>query len=215
MYKLRPTKGFVEETGLRYIAIDPAQMCIVERCPVFDLCVYSKNSRERCEVEIRYLDAVMKSLADMIGKDITQAVQNKITLHLLPLFQQLVRFQIEAYGVHNVLHTTPRGSIMVHPIFKEIRETIKAIENTQKSMGIDGEYIQALELTKSGMRRIGQHKDKGMAELDFRERWNDESFREPLGLRPESERPVRAAKGGNHEEDPNSDTINNDRELHN
>ena len=78
----------------------------------------------------------------------------------------------------------------MHPIFKEIRETIKSIEATQKSLGLDGEYIRALENAQTGLRRIGQDKNlKGMSEIDFRDRWNNTAFKDGMGLRDPENRP--------------------------
>jgi hypothetical protein len=196
-YGLRPTKGETHN-NLLYIAVDAVQQCQEEGCPVFSMCPYEKDRAVRCAVEMKYIEAVIKSITDMIRTDTNQLVLNKITLHLLPLFQQLVRFQIEAYAVRRTVYTTVQGQYKVHPIFKEIRETIKAIEGTQKSLGIDGEYIQALEMGRTGLRTIGQEtQKKGYAETDFRDRWNNEAFKGGLGLRDPEEKPrFRRIEGG-------------------
>ena len=196
MYNLKPTKGNLSvrngiQEDLHYIAVDAVQLCRENNCPVHRECPYIKDSRAKCAVEKKYLEAVVSGIISMIREDMTQLVLNKITLHLLPLFQQLVRFQIEAYAVTDVVYTTDRGQVRTHPIFKEIRETIKAIELTQKSLGIDGEYIMALELAKDGAGRMRKVQQKGYAEEDFRDRWNRQSFKQGLGLRNENERPRR------------------------
>jgi len=200
MYSLRPTKGRISpkngiQDELHYIAVDAIQFCREEECPVHKNCPYVQNSKYKCSVEMKYIEAVVSSIQTMIREDMTQLVLNKITLHLLPLFQQLVRFQIEAYAVDRTIYTTSRGQIRVHPLFKEIRETIKAIEATQKSLGIDGEYIMALELAKDGHRGAMKPALKGYAQEGFRDRWNRESFEGATGLRDEKSKPRRAQRG--------------------
>jgi len=176
------------------IALDAIRDCRGEDCPVYVKCPYAKVGK--CSVEMGYLEAVKRTLLDMVGRDMTQEILNKITLHLMPLFHQLVRFQIHAYSISEVCYTTSRGLLKVHPIFKEIRETIRAIEATQKSLGIDGEYIRALEaLKKPGL--IPKTTDEDVRDVpgDWRERFNKQGFDNALGLRDEKDKPkLRRAK---------------------
>lgn len=184
MYTVKPTKGeyrFKKEDGtlvppktpqdkIHIIQFTAVRNCRLERCPIHDLCVYTKNSNEKCKVELLYLDAVFKSLCNIVRNKMTQEVMNKFTLHILPLHQMLIRFKIKAYSVEDVCFSTVQGAIKVHPIFKEIRETINSIEKTQKSMGLDLEYTRAL-----GM--IGKRPKDGVdphGDSDYWDDWKDD-----------------------------------------
>jgi len=195
LYRLTPTKGYTKE-GLRMIAIDAVRDCVGEDCPVYQKCPYSKNGK--CSVETGYISAVMDSYYDLIKKDMNQELLNAFTLRLLPLFHQLVRFQIFAYSVQEVCYVTSRGLLKMHPVFKEIRETIRSIEATQKSIGLEGEYIRALgNLKQPGiLPRDREDAEEVPGGANWREQWNKKYFDQNLGLREPNERPTlrRAAK---------------------
>ncbi len=145
MWMPRPTKGAVA-TGQRLIMFDAVRDCRGHRCPIYDKCPYVKEGT--CTVERTYLEAILRQLMDIPGRRMTQPFLNKVSLHLMPLFHQLIRFQIRAYGVEDVCYETNQGAIKVHPIFKEIRACIKSIEGTQKSLGVDLEYFDALGILR-------------------------------------------------------------------
>jgi len=196
LYRLTPTKGFIKG-DLRYIAIDAVRDCAAEQCPVFDKCPYQKVGK--CTVEAKYLEAVMDSYMDMVKKDLNQELLNAFTLRLLPLFHQLVRFQIFAYSVDEVFYTTARGLVKPHPVFKEIRETIKSIEATQRSIGLEGEYNRALgNLKQPGTLPSAEH-EEDISNLprgsNWREEWNKRYFDNNLGLREPDDKPTLKRKG--------------------
>jgi len=125
-----------------------------------------------------------------------QGVLNKVTLHLLPLFHQLIRFQIFAYSVPDVCYTTNNGSIKAHPIFKEIRDTLRSIENTQSSLGTDGEYIRALGALspgRGGRKAVIDATKRG--EVGFRDRWQTENFDSSVFPEGKNTHAVRAKTG--------------------
>ena len=89
---------------------------------------------------------------------------------------------------NDVIWTGVQGGPKVHPIFKEIRECIKAIEATQRSMGVDNEFARAL-----GMDLLPGKGKKGgdLGQPDMWEDWQkpglgDEVF--PEGVRKEVKR---------------------------
>lgn len=188
LHRLVPTKGKTKQ-GHRMIAIDAVRDCRGTECPVHDKCPYAKFGK--CTVERGYLEAVQNSMFDMIKQDMTQELLNGITLRLLPLFHQLVRFQIFAYSVEDVCYITTRGLLKMHPVFREIRDTIKAIEATQSSLGLGGEYIRALgSLKKPGVLPRDRQDEEVPAGPDWREQWNKKFFDDNLGLRESDEKPV-------------------------
>ena len=162
-YTPLPTKGKTPQ-GYQIIMFDAVRPCRENRCPIHDLCPYTKAGK--CKIETTYLDAVFKSLCSIVRNKLTQELLNKFTLHLLPLHHQLIKFKIKAYSVEDVCFTTVQGGVKMHPIFKEIRETIKQIENTQKSMGFDLEYVRALGL-------LGKVMDKDPDKYGDPDYWDD------------------------------------------
>ena len=145
LYGMRPTKGFIKSRD-RLIMFDAIRKCRDRQCPLTDDCPYERSGV--CVVERTYLKEVLRDLTNIPGDKMTQEFLNKVSLHLIPLFHQLIRFQMRAYQVEEVCYTTNQGAIKVHPIFAEIRKTIQSIENTQKSLGIDLEYHRALGLIR-------------------------------------------------------------------
>ena len=174
LYGIKPTKGALK-TGHRLITFDAVQPCLIERCPIHEDCPYVKAGQ--CSVIRKYLAAITEALIDDIGERMTQPLLNKISLQLMPLFHQLIRFQMFAYTVVDPIYTTARGQIKAHPVFEEIRKCIRAIESTQRSMGMDLEFTTAMEDTMGklkGMKRANA--DSG--DPDYYDRWkrmNDSS----------------------------------------
>lgn len=170
LYRPTPTKGLIK-TGQRLICFDAVQRCRAEACPIHDACPYAKSGN--CNVIMKYLDAVRDSILDEIEDRMTQGLLNKISLHLVPLFHQLIKLQIEAYAVVDPIYRTAQGQYKVHPIFKEIRSIINAIESTQRSMGMDLEYSRAMTDTMGKLRGIkgATPSDPERGDPDYFERW--------------------------------------------
>jgi len=102
----------------------------IEGCPIYMECPYEKK-RLKCEMRRRYLESVLKSLEEGVTKkDEISALT--IGLLVAPLFQSLISFKIFEHSLqHNVMLRTK-----VHPIYKEIRQTIKEISSLLKDLGL-------------------------------------------------------------------------------
>lgn len=155
LYGVRPTKGTIP-TGQRMICFDAVRPCRDTACPLHPVCPYPRGGK--CQVETKYLEAVRRNLVQIPGNKMTQEFMDKVSLHLMPLFHQLIKFQIRAYAVEDCVYQTANGMMKVHPIFPEIRKTIAAIESTQKSLGIDLEYHRALGLVR-GISKATRERD--------------------------------------------------------
>jgi len=178
MYSALPTKGKYSDDVKQVILFTAVRPCAMENCPIYDLCPYTKSPNHKCKVEVTYLDAVFNSLCDIVQGHVDQAMMNKFTLHLLPLHQQLIKFKIKAYSIEDVCYTTTRGSIQMHPIFREIRDTIRAIEATQKSLGLDLEYAKHLgQIGKRPAKDAGKYGDPDYWD-DWRQDLDEDLFPE-------------------------------------
>jgi len=140
---LKPTKGAVAKTGLILIAFDAIQECKGSDCPIYEDCPYVKKGR--CTIELKYLDAVQTSIFKDIGTKMTQNLQNKITLFVMPMFQQLIRMKMEAFSVQRVTYVNRQGTVKIHPIYSEIRSVIQSLCRTMEHLGMSGDYLDAIE----------------------------------------------------------------------
>ena len=150
---IKPTKGFLK--GYRWIIFDAIGKCTGENCPLYDMCPYEKNGV--CSVEAKYTTAIFDSFVEQLGDKLNQSLLNAISLRLVPLFGQLVRMKKVALGIKEPTYETVQGAKKIHPVFREMREIIRGIESTQRSMGLDGEYMEALKESRgmgSSMERL-------------------------------------------------------------
>ena len=126
-----------------WVGLDVVRPCLGKKCPLSDVCRYKQDTK-RCGAETSYLRAVFESITKTLPeKSVDQLLLNKISLHLMPLYHQLIVLKMETYALKKVSYTNNQGSKKIVPHFKEIREIINAIERTQKSMGLGDEYLHA------------------------------------------------------------------------
>lgn len=142
------TKGCLPNSDLKLIIWDAVQDCRGEDCGLYDDCPYAKAGK--CSIETKYLTNVFNSIVEDIGPSLTQSLLNKISLHIVPLYHQLIKMKMYAYTLNDIMAYTQQGIPKPHPVFREIRDILKCIESTQRSAGLDGEYIRILEGLKPG-----------------------------------------------------------------
>lgn len=156
--------------GIPLVLWDFTQECDRSRCMIADYCPYetlkvksSKNTKEqkyiyKCVLHAKYLRSVLSAALNKLD-DKTMTMENSVKLgyHLIPLYNQLFKFKLVEYGMQHepVLEQSERGGLKINPIFKEIRDTISAVDKVWKSIGRltgkppnpdmgDGEFIEAL-----------------------------------------------------------------------
>jgi len=128
-------KGTAHEGEVKLFSWDAVQNCMNDRCPAYEECPYKKDDQGKCEVQLVYL----KSLTSMIMRNFPEASEAKlfrIGMHLIPLYKQLSKLQIEELGVHRIVTVTDRGNRAMNPLYKEIREHIRLIESMWHSIGL-------------------------------------------------------------------------------
>ena len=106
----------------------------VDECTIFETCPYEKMARKRikCEMRRRYLESVMESLDKGLKKK-DEMTSLTVGLMIAPLFQHLISFKIFE---HSLSHNLMSSKTKIHPIYKEIRSTIKEINGLLKELGI-------------------------------------------------------------------------------
>jgi hypothetical protein len=85
---------------------------------------------------LKYLKAVTQVIMTNYEKNLDEGQLYRVGMHIVPLYRNLCRFKIYELGVGSVVHTDEKGKRTVDPIYKEIREHIKLIEQMWKSVGI-------------------------------------------------------------------------------
>lgn len=138
-------KGIVRNDK-QLVAWDCVQDCDPDRCPIGSKCMYTAKSNPKCALQTEYL----QSFVDMIFSTyryIDEADMFRIGMHLVPLYSQLCRMKIVEKSVGNVTYEDMKGVTRIHPIFREIRDTVKTISSLWREMGFTAVPDPALPST--------------------------------------------------------------------
>jgi len=134
-------KGFVRE-GIPLAAWDGLKECSQALCPIFHRCSYVKDGiPPQCEVQKRYVVSILERLFRKY-RYLDEASVLTIGMQIVPLYSHLAQLQIIELSLHlhDITGVTDKGSVYVHPIYKEIRETMKTIHLAFKTLGIEAPY---------------------------------------------------------------------------
>ena len=124
-------KGQVRK-DVSMFAWDSIRECSGEDCPVTEMCTYIK--RGKCAVQTKYLDALYKAILTNY-KFLDEVMLFKIGMQIVPLYLQLVRMQIIELSLPSPAMYTEKG-VSMHPVYKEIRETLKTIHTMWKDLDL-------------------------------------------------------------------------------
>jgi hypothetical protein len=131
-------KGMVR-SGVTMFAWDGVQECNPTTCPATEICGYIH--RGKCAVQMNYLRALYGAILGTY-KYLDDVVLFKIGMQIIPLYVMLVKMQITELSLDSPIYNTDKGAILPHPIYKEIRETLKAIHVMWKDLDITFEFGQ-------------------------------------------------------------------------
>jgi len=131
-------KGLNNE-GEQTYSWDVVQKCMHENCPALDTCHYEAHveSDGICKVLKAYIRSATLVLYNE-QKDLSAAQRFQVGMHIMPLYKILCKLKIEEVGVVRAVTTNSRGTLVVNPLYKEIRETIKTIDVVWRSIGVQG-----------------------------------------------------------------------------
>lgn len=133
--------------GNQLFSWDALISCTSTACPAAEQCHYISPDHEppdRCQVMLKYLKSASNTIMTNYEPQLDEGQLYRVGMHIIPLYRNLCRFQIYEMGVRNVVHTDERGKRTVDPIYKEIREHIKLLEQMWKSVGIAGVNVPPL-----------------------------------------------------------------------
>jgi len=124
--------------GMVNYAWDVVQKCQGVDCPACMVCPYIEvlTVEDECKVMKRYMRSVSLVMYEAQSKNITAAQRYQIGMHIIPLYKTLCKMKIAELGVRDVMQVTSRGTMQVNPIYKEMREIIKVIDQVWKSIGV-------------------------------------------------------------------------------
>jgi len=130
-------KGEVRE-GKQLVAWDCIQDCVPEHCPIGTTCAYSAASQAegRCSLQIEYV----QSFVDMMFRTYRYLNEDdlfKVGMHLIPLYSQLCRQKIVEKGVGRLCYEDSKGNTKIHPIHREIRDTLRSISLAWRDLEIE------------------------------------------------------------------------------
>lgn len=125
-------KGTYHELSLYTWDAIPA--CTDTKCKANVICDFDR--RGRCTVMIQYLKGTSVMLFKNFGEVLDEPTFYRIGMHLMPLYRILCRLKIEELGITDIVRTTDTGRKQANPIYKEIRDTIKLVDQLWVSLGL-------------------------------------------------------------------------------
>lgn len=123
--------------GVTIVSWDAIPPCRGDGCSIWDICGKkdSRISSSHCGVLYEYIGNVNLMIYRNYADQLTEPMLFRVGMHLIPLYKQLCRLKIEELNVFELIGEV-KGKWQVHPILKEIRETVKQIEMVWSSLGL-------------------------------------------------------------------------------
>lgn len=116
-------------TGYQYV-----NKCDVQTCPISDACPHAQ-SVVQCKLHKDYMTGITNGIQELIATGAVDKVQLSIVCHnILPLYNHLFKFQIlEMAQDSPVIYGK---QLYMHPVYKEIRNTVKTIYELWRGIGV-------------------------------------------------------------------------------
>lgn len=147
-------KGALRE-NVQMFAWDGIRECS-EDCPMYDDCSYPHKGK--CAVQMQYVGALYKAILGTY-KWLDEAMLFKIGMEVIPLYVHLSKLQITELSLTTPVVESKKG-VGIHPVYKEIRETLKTIQMLWKGMDLAFSFAEKSKL-KGIMNGVSENtKDK-------------------------------------------------------
>jgi hypothetical protein len=170
-------------------------------CPYADgrnhtLAKRGEESKPKCYFEVEYLSKVIRAAYKCAGGKVTEDQILRIGLEMVPLYAQLFKFKLYEYYMkmyynEGLIVVSEKGMKKVHPIYKEIRETVKTISllwkditggQSAKKLPTEGDRDFAEQLTAINAETANGSKfgraDKRLKEMQDEGRVGEDSKKE-------------------------------------
>ena len=122
------------KTGCYAVLWNAPKICGGKKCPIFERCE-ARNEKETCQLHKSYLESIFKSALDMLGVGITTREAVRLGMHIIPLYSILFELKLAVTAVSSVYIVGAKGGIGINPIYREIREQIKCIDDMWSKLG--------------------------------------------------------------------------------
>ena len=118
--------------GHKMFAWDAVQDCADDNCPIVSQCAYNKEGK--CVVQLRYVETILTTILNTY-KYLDDVQLTKIGIQIIPLYSQLARLKIieKSITIDNIVNVSKHG-MYVHPVFKEIRQTLLMINQMWRDL---------------------------------------------------------------------------------
>jgi len=127
--QMQITKG--TKNGMKLVSWDAIPECR-ESCPIAEKCPYT--GKKKCTVMKSYVGSAASIIQN--NYDLDEADMLRVGLHLLPLYRNLCRLQIEEFALEGITRVNKAGSTVLHPIYDSIKAHVSAIESLWKALGL-------------------------------------------------------------------------------
>ena len=111
------------------------KICDSENCPIYSRCE-SCNPGDICFPHKTYLEQIYSAALDMLGVSLDTRQAVRLGLHVIPLYSMLFELKLAAAGIKSVWeHYGKSQDLRVNPIFREVREQTKLIDDMWSKLG--------------------------------------------------------------------------------
>jgi hypothetical protein len=119
---------------IRFFVWNTITPCHEEDCPIYDSCPHDKGPK--CKVERQYVKAVATMAYRVFRQKFTEDQFFVVGMHILPMYRHLCRLKVWEWSVTHVMYEDEKGKRHINPIYREIREQIKAISAQWRMLGV-------------------------------------------------------------------------------
>lgn len=135
-------KGRLDEDTLFY-AWDAVNQCEQDACPIHDECPYAKKGR--CGVQANFLRSLSVMLYRNMYEEITELKLYRFGMSLMPLYKILSKLYIAEHAIRRPIYRDDKGVRRSNPIYKEIRDTLWAIDREWRRLGFTDGAPESVE----------------------------------------------------------------------
>lgn len=126
-------KGVIRE-GHKLFAWDSIQDCKESDCCVAHRCNYLRKGK--CGLQTAYIKTLTNTICGSY-KYLDDMQYFKIGMHIIPLYSHLLRLKLLEMSLSDVVYETAKGVKFIHPVYKEIRQTLITIHMMWKDLDIN------------------------------------------------------------------------------
>ena len=112
------------------------KLCDPRKCPIAGRCASITSDGEICGPQSKYLESIYSAALDMLGVSLNTREAVRLGLHIIPMYSILFDLKIALAEVQSCwTYYGKHGDIKINPIYREIRDHIKAIDDLWSKLG--------------------------------------------------------------------------------